>query len=76
MRPSDNTYLMLALQCVIYTIVHFKGSHTIRRETYHGELDTAKALAVAAVEKGGADRVEVRDVSGQLAFHYPRTFRT
>lgn len=59
---------------MIYTIVHIKRCDTARRETFRGELDTAKALAVATVEKGQTDRAEVRDVNGQLVFHYPRTF--
>jgi hypothetical protein len=29
---------------------------------------------MAAVEKGSADRAEIRDLNKHLLFHYPRTF--
>jgi hypothetical protein len=61
---------------MIYTITFQKGSRRAGSETCRGMLDVAKAIAMAAVEKGAADRAEVRDINGKLIFHYPRTFRT
>ena len=72
----ENMRVMLTALAVIYTIVHIERSQPIRRETCRGRLNTAKDMAIAAVEKGIAERAEVRDVNGKLVFHYPRAFPT
>jgi hypothetical protein len=58
----------------MYIISFFTGTKPAGTETYRGALDMAKALAMAAVDRGSADRVEVRDINKNLMFHYPRTF--
>ena len=67
---------MLAARAVIYTIVQIERSRPTGRETCRGQLGTAKGMAISAVDRGLAERAEVRDVNGKLVFHYPRTFRT
>jgi hypothetical protein len=59
---------------MIYTIAFFAGSRPAGNETCRGALDAAKAIAIAAVDKGSADRAEIRDLHKHLLFHYPRTF--
>lgn len=61
---------------MIYTIALMRGAQVLAVETLRGEPDIAKALSKALVEKGDADRTEVRDVNGSLIYHYPRTFPT
>ena len=59
---------------LIYTVTFFVRSRPTHSETARGSLDVAKAIAMAAVEKGTAERAEVRDINKHLMFHYPRTF--
>lgn len=59
---------------MIYIVTYLKRSKPAGSETCRDSIDMAKALAMAAVEKGTADRAEVRDLNKALLFHYPRTF--
>ena len=45
-------------------------------EYWASRFDDAKVYAKNAVLTGCAERVEIRDESGKLLFHYPRTMRT
>ena len=54
-----------------YSISFFQNSRATGCETYTGSLDMAKAIAIATVEKGSADRVEIRYREQQLLFRYP-----
>ena len=76
MCVSGTMWLVLLPRAVIYTVVHIERSQPTRRETCRGQLGTAKGMAISAVDKGIAERAEVRDVNGKLVFHYPRTFPT
>jgi hypothetical protein len=58
----------------MHVITFFVGSKLVGTETHRAALDTAKASAIAAVERGQADRAEVRDINNHRVFHYPRTF--
>ena len=59
-----------------YHISRTKNGATDGVETWQGSpLEAVKEHAREVVDLGLADRVEVRDASQTLVFHYPRVLR-
>jgi hypothetical protein len=58
-----------------YAIDLLEGGRSAATEYWPGRFDAAKEQAKNAVLTGCAERVEIRDESGKLLFHYPRTMR-
>ena len=57
---------------MIYTITYYAGANRTGADSCTGSIDRARALAVSAVERGTAQRAEVRDLERRLLYHFPR----
>jgi hypothetical protein len=55
----------------IYTIRYYQDGRPTGDEHWTGIYGEAKALAENAVSTGAADRVEIIDEAGQVAFEHP-----
>lgn len=57
---------------MIYTVTYYAGAQTTGADSCNGSIERARALAVAAVERGVAQRAEVRDVERRVLYRFPQ----
>jgi hypothetical protein len=57
-----------------HTISYLSGAKPVGEESWQGSMSEAQALAQKVVNADEYDRVEIRDETGQLVYHYPRVF--
>ena len=57
-----------------YKIIYHRATG-VAADLWPGPFSSARAHAKEAVDKGNAERAEVRDEAGQMVFEYPKTLR-
>ena len=57
---------------MIYTVTYHAGTQATGADSCNGSVERARALAVAAVEHGLAQRAEVRDMERRVLYRFPQ----
>lgn len=57
---------------MLYMVTYYAGARSTGSDSCNGSIERARTLAITAVQRGVAQRAEVRDVGRRLLYRFPR----